>query len=86
MPAVQVSLRPVQAIAFGTRLIALGPYWLADLMAGYTVENMSFAPADSLDLERLLGTAGVQALQTQSGQIATQGQRSGMGGMTGMRM
>lgn len=23
-------------------------------MAGYTVENMSFAPADSLDLERLL--------------------------------
>lgn len=29
-------------------------YWLTDLMAGYTVENMSFAPADSLDLERLL--------------------------------
>jgi hypothetical protein len=35
-----------------------GPYWLADLMAGYTVENMSFAPADTLDLERLLATGG----------------------------
>lgn len=25
-------------------------------MAGYTVENMSFAPADSFDLERLLAS------------------------------
>jgi hypothetical protein len=30
------------------------PLWLTDLMAGYTVENMSLAPADEFDLERLL--------------------------------
>lgn len=27
-------------------------------MSGYTVENMSFAPADNVDLERLLATRG----------------------------
>ncbi|WWC92345.1 uncharacterized protein L201_007300 [Kwoniella dendrophila CBS 6074] len=32
------------------------PFWLADLMSGYTVQNMSFAPADTLDLERLLAS------------------------------
>lgn len=49
------------------------PYWLADLMAGYTVENMSFTPADSLDLERLLsggigGGFGMQGGAGGSGQ------------------
>lgn len=29
-------------------------------MAGYTVENMSFAPADSFDLERLLASTQTQ--------------------------
>jgi hypothetical protein len=29
-------------------------------MAGYTVENMSFAPADSFDLERLLASTAQQ--------------------------
>lgn len=32
-------------------------------MAGYTVENMSFAPADSFDLERLLATTQHQPQQ-----------------------
>lgn len=27
-------------------------------MSGYTVENMSFAPADNVDLERLLASRG----------------------------
>ncbi|WVQ95649.1 hypothetical protein IAU59_002747 [Kwoniella sp. CBS 9459] len=34
------------------------PLWLADLMSGYTVENMSFAPVNTLDLERLLAASG----------------------------
>jgi hypothetical protein len=41
-------------------------------MAGYTVENMSFAPADSFDLERLLAT-------TQVPQGQAQNQQGGMG-------
>jgi len=40
----------------GKKQLTVGPYWLADLMSGYTVENMSFGPVDSTDLERLLGT------------------------------
>lgn len=36
-----------------------GPYWLADLMAGYTVENTSVVPADSFDLERILASGGL---------------------------
>lgn len=34
------------------------PLWLSDFMSGYTVENMSFAPADNVDLERLLASRG----------------------------
>ncbi|WVQ79789.1 hypothetical protein IAT38_001889 [Cryptococcus sp. DSM 104549] len=37
-------------------LSGLTPLWLSDLMSGYTVENMSFAPVDTLDLERLFPT------------------------------
>lgn len=33
------------------------PVDIAKLMAGYTVEGMSFEPADRVDLERLLGIA-----------------------------
>jgi hypothetical protein len=61
----------------GIKLINIGPYWLSDFMAGYTVENMSFAPADSFDLERLLAST-----QTQ-GQGHGQGQGQGQGSMTG---
>jgi hypothetical protein len=52
--------------------MSLGPYWLADLMAGYTVENMSLTPADTLDLERLLATGG---------QVLAQGGGPGGGGV-----
>ena len=48
-------------------------------MAGYTVENMSFTPADSLDFERLLGTAGMQNMQVQQSQHQQQGQGQGRG-------
>lgn len=36
------------------------PLWLSDFMSGYTVENMSLAPADNVDLERLLASRGEQ--------------------------
>ncbi|KIR30681.1 pathway-specific nitrogen regulator [Cryptococcus deuterogattii LA55] len=39
-------------------LLEKPPLWLSDFMSGYTVENMSFAPADNVDLERLLATRG----------------------------
>lgn len=52
-----------------------GPYWLADLMSSYTVENMSFGPADSTDLERLLGTS----LDTAS--MSSFSDRGGVGGI-----
>ena len=62
----------------------IGPYWLSEFMAGYTVENMSFAPADSYDLQRLLAST---AQEHQSQGVQGQGQGSGMGGgMTGMGM
>jgi hypothetical protein len=35
-------------------LTSQGPFWLADFMSDYVVENMSFVPADVNDLERLL--------------------------------
>ncbi|RSH86917.1 hypothetical protein EHS25_003404 [Saitozyma podzolica] len=60
-PATETSLRESIAKSSGS---GPSPYWLADLMAGYTVENMSFAPADTLDLERLLAT-GTQMMQGQ---------------------
>lgn len=42
-----------------TRFFPLtAPLWLSDFMSGYTVENMSFAPADNVDLERLLASRG----------------------------
>ena len=64
----------------------IGPYWLSDFMAGYTVENMSFAPADSYDLQRLLASTA-QEHQSQGVQGQGQGSGSGMGGgMTGMGM
>jgi hypothetical protein len=67
-PATETSLR--ESIAKSERNNP-SPYWLADLMAGYTVENMSFAPADSLDLERLLagslGQAGFSGIGDQGG-------------------
>ncbi|WVN89632.1 uncharacterized protein L203_104861 [Cryptococcus depauperatus CBS 7841] len=56
-PPTDTSLR--DAIARSERASSantLTPLWLSDLMPGYTVENMSFAPADSFDLERLLAT------------------------------
>lgn len=44
-----------------TRFFPLtAPLWLSDFMSGYTVENMSFAPADNVDLERLLASRGEQ--------------------------
>jgi len=46
-------------------------------MAGYTVENMSFAPADSFDLERLLAST-----QTQGQGHGQHGQGQGQGSMT----
>lgn len=46
-------------------------------MSGYTVENMSFGPADSTDLERLLGTN----IDTSS--LSSFGDRSGMGNTQG---
>ena len=61
-----------------------GPYWLSDFMAGYTVENMSFAPADSLDLQRLLDSTAQQQ-QAQGGQGSGAGMSGGgqmMGGMS----
>ena len=59
----------------------IGPYWLSELMAGYTVENMSFAPADSFDLERLLAST---SNQTQGGSgTPMMGDLSGGGGMMG---
>ena len=58
-------------------------------MAGYTVENMSFAPADSYDLQRLLASTAQEhqsrGVQGGQGQGQGQGQGTGMcGGMTGM--
>jgi len=53
-------------------------------MAGYTVENMSFAPADSLDLQRLLDSTAQQQ-QAQGGQGSGSGMSGGgqmMGGMS----
>ncbi|WVW80797.1 hypothetical protein I302_102784 [Kwoniella bestiolae CBS 10118] len=43
------------------------PLWLADLMSGYTVQNMSFAPADTLDLERLLASSAGYGIGETSG-------------------
>nr|XP_019007903.1 pathway-specific nitrogen regulator [Kwoniella pini CBS 10737]OCF46684.1 pathway-specific nitrogen regulator [Kwoniella pini CBS 10737] len=40
------------------------PLWLADLMSGYTVQNMSFAPADTLDLQRLLASGSGYGIST----------------------
>jgi hypothetical protein len=51
-------------------------------MAGYTVENMSFAPADSFDLERLLASTQQQQQQG-SGQTSM---NLGGGGMMGGNM
>jgi hypothetical protein len=34
--------------------VYLDQSWLADLLTGYTVEDMSFAPADHFDLARML--------------------------------
>lgn len=51
-------------------------------MAGYTVENMSFAPADSFDLARLLAST---AQEHQAGGVqGGQGQGSGSGMSGGM--
>ncbi|WVQ85799.1 hypothetical protein IAT38_007967 [Cryptococcus sp. DSM 104549] len=61
-PPTDVSLR--DAIARSERSSTaqsgsgLTPLWLSDLMTGYTVENMSFAPADPVELERLLARPG----------------------------
>lgn len=59
-------------------------------MAGYTVENMSFTPADSFDIERLLGSAGMggwgmtPAQPQQQGQMGQlQGQAQGQGQLLG---
>ncbi|KAK8850556.1 hypothetical protein IAR55_004474 [Kwoniella newhampshirensis] len=59
-PPTETSLR--ESIARSERSSSMSaagptPLWLADLMSGYTVENMSFAPADTLDLERLLASS-----------------------------
>ncbi|WWD07292.1 hypothetical protein V865_005389 [Kwoniella europaea PYCC6329] len=53
----------------GSSLSASGPtpLWLADLMSGYTVQNMSFAPADTLDLERLLASSAGYGIGETSG-------------------
>jgi hypothetical protein len=34
-----------------------GPYWLADLLTGYSVEGLFVQPANSIDLARLLANA-----------------------------
>jgi hypothetical protein len=31
--------------------------WVSDLLSGYSVENMSFAPADQFDFARLMAAA-----------------------------
>lgn len=60
----------------------IGPYWLSDFMAGYTVENMSFAPADSVDFARLLASTA----QEHQAQGVQGGQGAGSGMMGGMNM
>ncbi|WWD20738.1 hypothetical protein CI109_105214 [Kwoniella shandongensis] len=62
-PPTETSLRESIARSENERASSLSaaagptPLWLADLMSGYTVENMSFAPADTVDLERLLASS-----------------------------
>ncbi|OCF33674.1 pathway-specific nitrogen regulator [Kwoniella heveanensis BCC8398] len=55
------------------------PYWLADLMSGYTVENMSFAPVNTVDLERLIASSG-SAIVDSSGSGSGGGAGGGGGG------
>ncbi|ORY26020.1 fungal-specific transcription factor domain-domain-containing protein [Naematelia encephala] len=43
------------------------PLWLADLMSDYTVQNMSFAPANTSELERLLTRAATASSQGNTG-------------------
>jgi hypothetical protein len=64
----------------------IGPYWLSEFMAGYTVENMSFAPADSLDLQRLLDSTAQQQLGQGQGQAQGQGGGGGSGMSGGGQM
>lgn len=87
-PATQTSLR--ESIAKSERQKS-SPFWLSDLMAGYTVENMSFTPADSFDIERLLGSAGMSGWgmpQVQQQTVMGQNQLAppGQGGMQGQGM
>ncbi|WRT70729.1 uncharacterized protein IL334_007727 [Kwoniella shivajii] len=71
-PATETSMR--ESIARSERSSSFSasgptPLWLADLMSGYTVENMSFAPANNLDLERLLasGYGSAEFISTTAG-------------------
>ncbi|WVO20305.1 uncharacterized protein IAS62_001598 [Cryptococcus decagattii] len=62
-PPTETSLRDAisrRERASSTNSFGLTPLWLSDFMSGYTVENMSFAPADNVDLERLLASRGEQ--------------------------
>ncbi|OWZ69086.1 hypothetical protein AYX15_00266 [Cryptococcus neoformans] len=62
-PPTETSLRDAisrSERASSTNSFGLTPLWLSDFMSGYTVENMSLAPADNVDLERLLASRGEQ--------------------------
>ncbi|WVF68209.1 hypothetical protein IAT40_002974 [Kwoniella sp. CBS 6097] len=69
-PPTETSLR--ESIARSERSTSFSipgqtPLWLADLMSGYTVENMSFAPVNTIDLERLLAVSGSAVVDGGSG-------------------
>ncbi|WVR08633.1 hypothetical protein IAU60_005689 [Kwoniella sp. DSM 27419] len=75
-PPTETSLR--ESIARSERSTSFSnsgptPFWLADLMGSYTVENMSFAPANTLDLERLLASSGTPGASGGMGGRGTQG-------------
>jgi hypothetical protein len=56
-PATETSLRESIARSQSAHSGGPSPVWVSDLLSGYSVENMSFAPADQFDFARLMAAA-----------------------------
>lgn len=56
-PATETSLRESIARSHSAHSAGPSPVWVSDLLSGYSVENMSFTPADQLDFARLMAAA-----------------------------
>ncbi|BEI92189.1 uncharacterized protein CcaverHIS019_0410090 [Cutaneotrichosporon cavernicola] len=66
-PATETSLRESIARSASGHSAGPSPVWVSDLLNGYSVENMSFAPADQFDFARLMAAAGGQPGESSEG-------------------